>query len=166
MNRRFLQVILPPWEVLLSVSEFWRSRFPFRTPGGPFSSQIVRKSHFSVLLSNRLSELQTVSSFKLFYPKEKCSCRFRRFGAAVSRSGPPAGRFRGKLFENPIFRCNSLTGSPNCKPSVPTSYFTSMGSSRVSFGVLRSRFPFRTPGGPFSSQTVLKSHFSVLLFNR
>ena len=41
VNRRFLQVILPSWEVLVSVSEFWRSRFPFRTPGGPFSSPIV-----------------------------------------------------------------------------------------------------------------------------
>ena len=80
---------------------------------------------------------------QVILPPGKCSCLFQSFGAAVSRSGPPAVRFRDKLSENPIFRCNSLIGSPNCEPSVPASYSTPMGSARVGFGV--SALPFPVP---------------------
>ena len=69
----------------------------------------------------------------------------RSFGAAVSRSGPPAGRFLAKLSENPIFRCNSLIGGPNVETSVPTVYYTPMGSARVGFGVLAQPFPALEP---------------------
>ena len=52
-SRLVLQVTLPPTEVLVPVSIFSGARFPFRTPGGPFSSPCVRKEH--VFASNSLT---------------------------------------------------------------------------------------------------------------
>ena len=69
------------------------------------------------------------------------------------RSGPPAGRFRAKVSENPIFRCNSIAGSLNCEPSVPTSYYTLMGIARVGFGILAQPFPIlEPPAGRFRAK--------------
>ena len=73
------------------------------------------------------------------------SCRFRSFGATVSRSGPPAGSFRSKVSENPIFRCNSLTVSPICEPSAPKSYSTPRGRARAGFEILAQPFPVPDP---------------------
>ena len=78
-------------------------------------------------------------------PMGKCSLRFRNFGAAVSRSGPSAGHFRAEVSENPTFRCNFLTDSPNCEPSAPTSYSTPKGSARASFRIFPQPFPIPDP---------------------
>ena len=53
MFRQFLQVTLPPSEVLMPVSDFLDARFPFWTPGGPFSSLSIGKDH--VFASNSLT---------------------------------------------------------------------------------------------------------------
>ena len=49
------------------------------------------------------------------------------------------------MSENPTFQCNSLIGSPNYDPSVPISYFTSMGSARVVLRVLAQPFSVLDP---------------------
>ena len=48
-----LQVALAPSEVLVPVFDFSDARFPFRIPGGPFSSFSVGKAH--VLASSSLT---------------------------------------------------------------------------------------------------------------
>ena len=63
------------------------------------------------------------------------------------------------MSENLIFRCNSLTGRPNCELSVPTVYSTPMGSDRVGFGVLAQPFPVSDPRG-----AVLEPNYPKITF--
>ena len=88
--------------MLVPVSDFSEARFPFRTPGGPFSSLSVGKDY--------------------------------------------------------VFASNSLTGSPICEPSDPTGYSTPEQSALPVSDFFEARFPFRTPGGPFSSLSVAKDY--------
>ena len=103
--------------------------------------------------------MRTVSSYTLLNPRRECSCRFRIFPPSVSISGPLEGRFRAKVFEKAIFRCDFLTGGPNCKPSAPTAYSTLGGNARLGFGFSLFRFHFRTPEGRFRPKVFEKPIF-------
>ena len=131
----------------MAVSDFYRGRFPFRTPGGPFYSLSIGKSYdFRSFFCYRESYLRNVSSYKSLYPRVKCLCWIRIFPAAVSRSGHLAGRFRAYVSENQTsFARNSLTGSPICPPSLPTSHSTLDLSARADFGFLPQPFPVPDP---------------------
>ena len=48
--RQFLKVSLPSSKVLVPVSGFSGDRFPFRTPGGPFDSLSVGKTHVLLVI--------------------------------------------------------------------------------------------------------------------
>ena len=150
-NRQLLQLTLPSGGVLVQTE--W-----------PFSSQSVRKTHFSVSFSNRVSYLRTVISYNLLYPRGECSCRFRSFPASVSISGPPEGRFRAKVFEKPIFRSDFLTGAPLCKSSVPKTYSTLVGSARAGVGVFPLPFPFPDPRMAVFEPKCLKNPFFSVIF--
>ena len=65
MSRQILQVSLPPSEVLVPVSDFSDARFPFRTPGGPFSSLSVGKGYvfaYNSLTGSPIWELLVLAS--------------------------------------------------------------------------------------------------------
>ena len=67
----------------------------------------------------------------------------------------PGGPFWSISIENHIsFARNSITGSPICAPSFPTSHSTLELSARAGFGFLPRPFPDRTPGGPFWSLSI------------
>ncbi|KAJ8615006.1 hypothetical protein MRB53_013051 [Persea americana] len=56
-----------------------------------------------------------------------------------------------------LFAPNSLTVTPNCEPFVPTGYSHLERRGHAVSEFSGSRFPFRTPGGPFWCQSVGKA---------
>ncbi|KAJ8615005.1 hypothetical protein MRB53_013050 [Persea americana] len=156
--RQFLQLTLISSEVAVPVSEFSGSRFPFRTPGGPFWSLSVGKESLFAQTPCRESYLHAASSYSLLSSRAKCSCRFQNFPVAGSRSGPPAGHFGAYVSEKSPFSPQTpepcvLFGSHqfpqltviSSEVAVPVSEFSGR------------RFQFRTAGGPFWSLSVGKA---------
>ncbi|KAJ8615004.1 hypothetical protein MRB53_013049 [Persea americana] len=160
------KVTLISSEVAVAVSEFSGSRFPFRTPGGPFWSQSVGKA--SLFAPNSLTvSLICEPSVPTGYSHLERSGRadFRIFRSPVPFlqltliSGEvtvPVSEFSGLRFpfrtpgspfwiqsvgKASLFAPNSLTVSPICESSVPTGYYHLERSGRSDFGIFRSPVP-------------------------
>ncbi|XXG88119.1 hypothetical protein AAC387_Pa12g0373 [Persea americana] len=130
----------------MPVLDFSSRRFQLRTPGGPFSSLSVGKA--SVFAPNSLTEsLICEPSVPTGYSTLERSDRagFVFFWSPVPVPDPRRAVFEPKCRKSVPFAPKSLTVSPICKPSVPTSYFTLERSDRAGFGFFRSPVPVTDP---------------------
>ena len=88
----------------------------------------------------------TVSSYKSFYPRAKCSCWFHNFSGDGFSFRTPGGPFSSlNVGRRRVLDRNSLTESPICVPSVPTSLSTLERIARAGFGIFRGPFSVPNP---------------------
>ena len=141
-----LQVSLPPSEVLVPVSNFSGARFPFRTPGGPFSSLSVRKDHVFDSNSRTVSSICEPSD-PTGYPNPDRSARaVSDFSDARFPFRTPGGLFSSlSVGKAHVFASNSLTGGPIFELSFPTGYCTPEHSAHDGFRFFRCPFPIPNP---------------------
>ncbi|XXG69308.1 hypothetical protein AAC387_Pa06g2210 [Persea americana] len=173
----FWSVTLISSELAVPVSEFSGRRFPFRTPGGPFWSLSVVKECVFAPNSLTVSPVCEPSVPARYSHLERTG----RAGFEIFRSPVPVPdprravlepkcwkrvRFRPKLpnresYLRAVSSCRLLSSRANwpCRfrnfPFLQVTLISSKLAVPVSEFSGR-RFPFRTPGGPFWSLSVVK----------
>ena len=105
MSRLILQVTLTPSEVLVPVFNFSDARFPFRTPGGPFSSLSVAKANVFVSNSQTVSPVREPSDPTGYYNPERCArASFQFFQCPFPFPDPRWAVFEPECWKSPRFR--------------------------------------------------------------
>ena len=123
-------------------SDFYRGRFPFRTPGGPFWSLSI-ENHISFARNSLTGSPISVPSVPTGHSTLELSTRpgFRFFPRRFPFRTPGGPFYSLSLGTTYVFARNSLTGSPICVPSFPTSHSTLELSARTGFGFFPPPFP-------------------------